>query len=135
MTNTAQLGYRAPAGLDEIAYRFTRRSYGGWNVVRADNGRSLGWLCRTTDEFGDQCWSVHVSSSAFRGTGPNDTGDLLDSIPGDLHRGDNSCQSRSIALVRTRDEGAQELVWYLNREMAPAVGHGPHYRVRRWVDR
>lgn len=132
MTNTALLGHRAPTGLDEIAYRFTRRSYGGWNVVRADNGRSLGWLCRRSDESD---WSVHVSSSAFRGTGPDDEGDILDYVPGDLHKGENPCQSRALTYTRTRDEAAQELVWYLNREMAPAVGHGEHYRVQKWSDR
>jgi hypothetical protein len=44
----------------------------GWYVVRADNGRHLGWICKQDDGEYKGTWSVRVESSAFRGAGVDD---------------------------------------------------------------
>ena len=115
----------------EIAYR--KREYGGWHVVRADNGRQLGWL---TTRVGSSGWSAHVDSAAFRGDTVNDTGDLLDDVPLYLFNGEDSVRSREIGWPeRTREDAAEQLVAWLARKRATALGYGRHPEVTRWEDR
>jgi hypothetical protein len=112
----------------EIGYR--RRSYGGWNVTRADNGRVLGWVCH-----GEHGWSAHVAASAFKGDGPAGEGDLLDEVPLRLFRGDHQLSSRSIGTETKRDDAAEMIIRQLVDYSAPGAGFGARYDVRRWADR
>ena len=115
----------------EIAYR--KRSYGGWLVVRADNGRELGWL---TTRGGSSGWSAHVSSVAFRGDTIDDTGDILDNVPQRLFHGEDSFRSVEIGWPQeTREQAAEYLVRWLAKERATALGYGRHPEVTRWEDR
>jgi hypothetical protein len=110
---------------------FRKRLSGGWYVNRADNGRQLGWLCKE-----DGGWSARITSRAFCGTGPDDTGASLDSVPLHLFRGGNSeFESRSIGIEQDRTYAAHLIVNHLVDQGAPAVGFGAHYAVRRWEDR
>ena len=127
----------------EVSY--TKREYGGWHVRLASNRRLLGWLTRTYPDHPDggrdwdrpTGWDAHCASDAFRGTGPDDEGDILDDVPTDLYGGvqDTAFQSHTIGSGRTRDEATSELISRLWSKSAPALGFGPHYRVRRWADR
>jgi hypothetical protein len=112
----------------EIAYR--KRSYGGWEVVRADNGRRLGWLCKD-----DEGWSAYVSSDAFRGDSADDRGESLDEVPLYLFGGQCQVVSDRIAFEATRDDAAGQIVRRLHKYSAPALGFGRRYDVRRWADR
>lgn len=118
--------------LDTFDVKFTKRSYGGWNIGRADNGRVLGWIYRseTTDP-----WGVYVSSGAFRGAGPDDEGDLLDAVPCHLHHGDDTVTSRAFTKAEVREDAAASLIEDLRHNRAPAVGFDRHPQVRRWADR
>ncbi|MBF9135278.1 hypothetical protein I0C86_41240 [Plantactinospora sp. S1510] len=115
-----------------VLIRFTRREWGGWHVVRADNGRGLGWAVR--EEFGEYAgqWLAYVGSDAFRGTGPDDLGHVLDAVPSHLHRSPDgsSVTSGVVDYADTRFWAAFALVSELVREQAPAVGFGPHGAVR-----
>jgi hypothetical protein len=112
---------------DEIDVRFTKRGYGGWLIKRADNGRTLGWVTRVDGRM----WDAHVSASAFRGETIDDEGDVLDSVPGYLFNGEG-LSSRSIAVCATREDAAYEVVTWLRRKQAPALGYGRHYAVQAY---
>lgn len=125
MTTTLEIDSN---GIETVDVKFTKRTYGGWIVRRADNNRPLGWLTR--DETG---WEARLDSSAFRGTGKDDLGDVLDDVPGWLHNGEaNGLVSRSIGTFPNREEAAWEICWRLIRNEAPAMGFGPHYAVKTW---
>jgi len=113
----------------EITYR--KRSWGGWRVVRADNGRELGWLTRNDDG-----WSAHVASSAFRGDTIDDEGDCLDDVPLCLFNGENALAAMAIGWPQAKREDAVEgLIRWLANERATALGFGPHHLVTKWADR
>lgn len=118
--------YSSKSGYQEIAIRFSKRSFGGWNIVRADNGRVLGW---TVWNDIDKDWIGYLSASAFRGTGTDDLGDVLDHVPNHLFNGLDSLRSLISAVGVTRVDVAEELVYRLVREQAPAVGFGAHFDV------
>jgi hypothetical protein len=121
----------------EICYRLRKwenTPIGGWTVHRADNGRRLGWLTRSSS---DGLWDARVAEEAFRGTGPDDTGDSLDDVPDHLIRTSHVTggQVPVAHAESTRDSAAANLLSYLHDHRAPAVGYGRHYGVRRWADR
>lgn len=118
----------------KLEIRFTKREYGGWNVVRADNGRLLGWLCKGKFDDGKPCWNAYLSSTAFQGDGPDDKGYVLDEVPLHLFRGKNEFTSECITWEDTREWAATEIFRHLFRNQAPAVGFGRHYAVKRWHD-
>ena len=115
--------------------RLTRRELGGWNVVRADNGRPLGWLARDSD--GSSPWEARICASAFRGDGPgaDDTGHVLDKVPHHLYGGIDEIRCEPVGYGRTREWAAGEMFSRLHRQQAPAVGFGRHSLVERWEDR
>jgi hypothetical protein len=106
-----------------VLIRFTKREYGGWHVVRADNGRVLGWVVKV--EYGEYAgeWSAHVSATAFRGDGPDFDGSVLDRVPSYLHNGNPDGGSRTISYDRQRVYAASSIVHHLVRYHAPAVGY------------
>jgi len=117
----------------EIVYR--KRQWGGWEVKRADNGRDLGWVVQP---YKEKTWDAHVTSAAFRGTGPDDEGNLLDDVSAYLYNGVTGRPAECHAVAegcRGRDEAAQEMIRHLYAKSAPAVGFGPHYLVRPWASR
>lgn len=119
----------------EVVYqvRYVKREYGGWTLVRADNGRHLGWLVKS---YGTEDWSAHVNASAFKGTGPDDEGHLLDKVDTHLFNGKSQCVSESIGLDSKRDQAAELIIRRLHEKRAPALGFaGPHWGVSRWEDR
>src|SRR5262249_11386347 len=88
-------------GWDDLEVRFTRRSWGGWNVVRADNGRQLGWLFKTNDS---KIWEARVNHSVFRGDNIDDEGYLLDEVPTWLTNSRTSMEDfRSVGEGETRE--------------------------------
>jgi hypothetical protein len=103
----------------------------GWFVVRADNGRELGWLCKQDDGEHKGLWSIRVCVSAFRGDGPDDDGNVMDRVPHHLYNGtaDGSSSAHAIGYARDRTEAAAEIVARLVQRRAPAVGYGPRYDV------
>jgi hypothetical protein len=125
----------------DTPYRFVRRMWkgepiGGWSVVRADNGRYLGWLRRPAAIYSSWVrWEVRVHEEAFRGDGPDNTGELLDKVPDWLLRGHYCDDTTVVGGGRTRDEAAFELLLWLDDKHAPAVGYGQHPEVCRWADR
>ncbi|MFY1595538.1 hypothetical protein [Micromonospora sp. WMMD737] len=138
---TAHVGFDPDANLARpdvvLLVRFTRRKWGGWYVVRADNGRDLGWADRVTAGEHAGLWSARVCSSAFRGRGPDDTGDLLDRVEPRLHRGEHGRPfvSRAIDYADTRAQAAWSIVAHLVREHAPAAGYPRHYGVELYRTR
>lgn len=117
--------------------RFAKRSIGGWLVVRADNGRTLGWVYRMHSGVNAGLWSAHVSPGAFRGADMDDEGDLMDRVPAFMFNGtgDNQLEARSIFYVEKRTDAAAAIVGQLVRERAPAVGFGRHPSVRQYRTR
>jgi hypothetical protein len=108
-----------------IEIKFVKRTYGGYRIVRADNGRDLGWVTP-----GDTSkWQGYVASSAFRGISADDEGDILDDVPLHLFNGRDAVSANPSAHGRTREEVADEIVYRLVREHAPAVGFGAHFGV------
>jgi hypothetical protein len=119
----------------EIAYR--KREYGGWNVHLAANGRLIGWV---TPNHHDRDynrvvgWSAHIAASAFRGSGPDDEGHVMDEVPAYLYGGTGSGGSGTIATGRNRDEAVSEMLYRLHEKHAPALGYGRHYAVKAYDD-
>lgn len=119
-----------------IAYRRDSEAGGRWIVCRADNGRRLGWLCPSVDRAGT--WDAWVDQDAFRGTGPDDRGDILDDVTGYLYLAytDGTARQRPVWVGgATRDDAAQEIFRHLVRDRAPAAGFylpNGHYGVRRY---
>jgi hypothetical protein len=105
------------------AHRFRQ----GWYVVRADNGRQLGWICR--EERGDHkgTWSIRVCDSAFKGDSVDDPGNALDRVPHHLYNGvdDGAGSANPIGYAHDRADAAAEIVARLVQRRAPAVGYGP----------
>lgn len=126
----------APSREVVVLFRFRRREYGGWNVVRADNGRLLGWTVRN-DLDGEYkgLWSAHVNPTAFRGGDLDDEGDLLDRVPEHLFRGYAPFKSKNIGYQLTRDRAAETIIGYLVSGHAPAVGYGRHPAVEEYYAR
>lgn len=118
----------------KLEVRFTKRSWGGWNVVRADNGRELGWLAKGKFDNGKPCWNAYIDIAAFRGAGKDDEGYVLDEVPLRLARYQTEIKAEAIAYEETREEGACEIFQHLYRNEAPAVGFGRHHSVKRWHD-
>lgn len=119
-----------------VLVRYTRRDLGGWNAVRADNGRLLGWMVRASaGEYAGQ-WSAHIASGAFRGDGPDDEGDVMDQVDKYLHNGgSDSLSSRAIEYCENRERAADAIVSQLVREHAPAVGYPQHPGVKPYRTR
>jgi hypothetical protein len=111
---------------------FRKREWGGWYVTRADNGRHLGWLCLDRETG---LWEARMSESAYRGTGTDDQGDILDTVPAYLTHSNSDGTVRPCGCGSTRMEAAEELLSRLLRHHASAVGYGAHYDVKRWADR
>lgn len=118
----------------EVEVRFKRREWrDGWEVRRADNGRLLGWLCRDRE---NKVWQARVPESAFRGDGVNDEGNLLDEVPGYLTNANSTRDGfMPVGADRTREWAARELLAWLVRYHAPAVGYGRKAGVVRYVDK
>ncbi len=109
-----------------VLIRYTNRSIGGYNVVRSDNGRQLGWVVNSDLRTGRRPpypWSAHVDPSAFRGDTLDDTGDLLDQVPGDFYGAPygrlDLCPP--IDQCACRDDAASSIVWRLVAKHATAV--------------
>ncbi len=119
-----------------VLVRFTRRDIGGWTVVRADNGRRLGWTVRQDHGEHRGRWSVHIDPQAFHGDDVDDVGDLLDTVDARFYNGDGRrFHSPAVEYDRDRAEAAHSIVRWLTRHDAPAVGYGRHRGVDRWADR
>lgn len=140
MTAAATTTTTTPLTGTDTPYRFVRRRWdgqdiGGWSVVRADNGRHLGWVCQPA--LGDHPkwvrWQARVAEEAFIGDGPDDTGHVMDKVPEWLLGAGG--RGAVIGEGRNRDEAVFELLMWLDGKWAPAVGHGRHGEVRRWADR
>jgi len=128
----------------ELAVNFRKREWGGWLVVREDNGRELGWL--TTGQFDDgkPCWEARVNSRAYMGEGPDDEGYILDDIAEGAYtlcraEGGNTFKVHPVAYAATREEAATELFWHLFKNRAPGAqpngyAFGAHPYVARWHD-
>ncbi|MEU3452251.1 hypothetical protein ABZ671_01210 [Micromonospora sp. NPDC006766] len=122
-----------------LLVRFTRREWGGgWNVVRADNGRTLGWTGKV-GPVGEHAglWSAHVCHSAFRGDGPDDTGDPFDRVDPRLHNGvpGEPFTCKAIDYCDRRGSAAWSIVSHLVWEHAPAAGYPRHRRVEQYRTR
>lgn len=117
--------------------RWKRREWGGWLLVEAKTGRTLGWIVRSDYKNPRSDWEMRIASEAFRGSGPDDQGDLLDKVPAYLYRGKPgeplSCDP--IGTARDRWQAAYLMLTHLVRHRAPAVGFGAHYEVIRWVSK
>ncbi|WP_431728531.1 hypothetical protein [Verrucosispora sp. TAA-831] len=122
---------RRPATHIVVLVRFKRRQWGGWSIVRADNGRLLGWTDKVTSGEHGGRWSAHVTSNAFRGDGPDNEGELLDTVQYRLYNGDpnNSLVSNPIDYGDRRMDAAEAIVQHLVEMHAPAVGYPRHYGV------
>ena len=112
--------------------RFTKRHYGGYYVVRADNGRKLGWVYHN-ENFDEGKWSSYVSVEAFCGSSLEDTGDLLDHVDemivgtlGHAHR---------TGRDSPRQEAAESLLTHLFRYRATAVTGEASYYCTPWKSR
>lgn len=138
--NTVQY-YGTDRSFHELPIKFKlNRRLDRWEVRRADNNRSLGWVGRPhqyeTKTIPNSGWTAHVDSSAFRGDSADNLGNFLDEVPGWLHNGgDHGYTSRSITEANTRQEAAEALVDFLARKEAPALGYGRNPWVKRWEDR
>lgn len=115
-----------------LEVKFTKRQYGGWCVVRADNGRLLGWLCKGKYDNGKPCWNAYVSSTAFLGADKDDGGDILDEVPERLFDGKDQFTSNPIAYEDNRQYAAEAIFRHLFRNQAPAVGFPRHYAVKQY---
>lgn len=104
-----------------------RRGYARWALTALPTGRLLGWTTHTGNGT-EPPWAVRISPSAFLGTNTTDQGDLLGLVPEDLYNGTGS-DIRATTAVPTRGAAAHEIVCWLVRHRAPAVGFGPHPRV------
>lgn len=131
---TVEVYYRTDAGdwvTSEHEVRFTRRGSGGWFVVRADNGRHLGWLYSNRSDHPKPVWEARVPSGAFRGETIDDEGNILDAVPTYLTNSDNQMTGfRPVGFGSTREEATSELLYHLHQNHAPALGYGAHPAVR-----
>jgi hypothetical protein len=122
-----------------ITYKRSEVVSDRWVVCRADNGRRLGWLSPNLDYPGT--WNAYVDEDAFRGTGPDDRGDLLDRVGGFYVEAysDGSGRQRPITEgAANREDAATAIFTHLVRHRAPAAGfHQPegHYGVTTWASR
>lgn len=126
-TEQVEVSFRKDATMS--SYKHTR-----WNIVRADNGRKLGWLEPVfggADVLKRTAWSAHATPAAFRGDDLADDGCIGDEVPLRLFNGDSQFKSRSISHVTTREGGANVLVDLLARNQATALGWGRHPLVTR----
>ncbi|WBB94132.1 hypothetical protein [Verrucosispora sp. WMMC514] len=121
-----------------VLVSFKRREW-GWGIVRADNGRLLGWTAKVSAGEHAGRWSAHVASGAFRGDGPDNDGDILDEVHHYLHNGvpNNSFVSNPIDYHERRADAAHTVVAHVVYKQAPAVGYPRHpqvrpYRTRAW---
>lgn len=108
-----------------------------WNVVRADNERVLGWVCKQEYGEGEYAgqWEPRINSAAFRGTSVGDEGDLLDQVPDWRFKGDGNGGSRSLNYEDSRFWAARAIIDHLDDNAATALGHGPHPNVVVWRTR
>lgn len=127
-----------------VEVRFTTRTFtgtdgakvkiGGYNVVRADNGRNLGWVTKSEDGT----WAARVAQGAFRGEGIDDQGDVLDSVDDyainmeRAHVNGALPGQRPVSIDSSRAYAAEGVVRWLLARRAPALGFGRHYAVKRW---
>lgn len=121
----------------EVTFEYLSK-VGRYNVRRADNRRLLGWVSTPTKfstSAEQRLWSAHVTCGAFRGTGPDDEGYILDFVPGHLYNSSDGTSSPRIISSATRREAAEELLSWLHKREAPAMGFGAHPSVRPWKDR
>jgi hypothetical protein len=120
-------------GYMTVAVRYRKRESGGWSILRADNERRLGWICKG---YREPDWSAYVDSEAFRGDGVNDTGHVLDDVPLYLFNGENTVLHRPVSEgCPKREDAVEAIILWLNKHGANALGYGSHYDVRRWADR
>lgn len=114
-----------------------RRDFGGWLLVERKSGRILGWITRSDEDGRRSDWQARIASEAFRGSGPDDRGDLLDRVPGYLYRAvrGNPLGSDPIGTAPNRWRAASLMLTHLVRHRAPAVGFGTHHEVIRWIPR
>lgn len=115
----------------EVGTRYKKRPAGGWYVVRPDNGRQLGWVVQDRDGN----WSAYVTSGAFRGSGPDDEGHVLDSVPLWLSHSFSLHQANPLTTTAIRrDDATGYITDYLWEKKAPAMGFGPHPEVKPWKE-
>lgn len=117
----------------ELRYRRDERMPDRWNVRRADNDRLLGWVYPPR-AGNDKAWTAHVASGAFRGDDVNDEGDILDHVPAYLYNGSEAETFKCPTITRSgsRYDAVIELLSWLLRKHAPAMGYGRHFEVRRY---
>jgi hypothetical protein len=131
---------RYPIYLDvKLSYN---RSWRRWIVRRADNGRSLGWLQQASDGDRKGTWEARIDEAAFRGTGPDDKGDILDHVDElrlfNGYRDGDMTKHRAIATGETRDGAINAIFKHLLDHRAPAVGFtydASHPGVTTWESR
>lgn len=114
---------------------FTPRAYGGWDVRRAHNHRLLGWLTYDPTKPVKTRWEARTGDSAFRGDGLDggtDEGYPLDEVPSHLTARREPLQHDPVGLGRNRADATYQLLYWLLRQRAPAVGFGPHPDVTPW---
>lgn len=118
-----------------VPVRWKRREYGGWKLVHAETGRTLGWIVRNYDK--PRVWDVRMCSTPFRGDGLADGGDILDRVPYYLYNGDSGDAHVSYAFSWTKDrwDAAFNIVWTLVNRRAPGVGFPRHPEVVPWKSR
>lgn len=132
-----------PGGVEALRYgvnfkslllvRFTKRREGGWYVVRADNGRILGWMTKETfGEYKGQ-WAAHVARTAFLGRDVDDEGDMMDQVPLRLFFGKDQFHSAVLGHNDDRYHAAYGIVLHLAHEGATALGYGPHPQVHEYA--
>lgn len=118
-----------------VLVRYTKRSIGGWYVVRADNGRVLGWTLKNTAGEFKESWTCHVNAGAFRGVDVDDEGDVMDYVPERLFNGKNQLHSKAIDFSKDRGGAAATIVSHLAHNGATALGFGEHPGVRMYRTR
>lgn len=118
-----------------LSISFTPREFGGWDVSRAHDGRLLGWLIYDPLKPVKTRWEARTHDGAFRGDGLDGTaneGHPLDEVPSHLTSRRELFRYDPVGFGRSRTDATYQLVYWLCRHAAPAVGFGPHPKVRPW---
>lgn len=119
----------------EIRFEKNEKLGPRYNILRADNGRHLGWVCPPSEYgTGPKLWDSYVSSMAFLGDDKDDEGYVLDRVPYDLYNGYSTDSFKTHAVIhsKTRREATEVVLEWLVRHQAPAMGYSRHPRVVRY---
>lgn len=117
---------------------FSPREYGGWDVHHAHSGRQLGWITYDRTKPVKTRWEARTGDVSFRGDGRHDTADeghVLDEVPSHLSARCEPGRHSPVGLGRSRADALYNLLYWLCRQSAPAVGFGPHKDVHPWTSK